>query len=453
MSNRKIVILNGAKNGDDHLSSPFSVLTDILNHNNDDVKCYHLKEIKLAHCIGCFGCWIKTPGVCVASDESWEIIQTILQSDMTIFFSPVTFGGYSSTLKIVLDRFLPLLLPFFGKYYGDIHHLPRYSSYPRLVGIGIMRQFIKAEAELFKALVGRNAINFHAPSFAADVFSSEEDNETLNKQLQNVISRSDLFPVEKNIAKFFPKADMTSFDNKQEGSQNALLIVGSPKIKHQSTSSILGQYLIEIMKSNSWKTEVLTLKGNLTREKGQVELCSAVDRSDLIILAFPLYIDSLPYLVTKAFETIARHKKTLQLKKPQHIFTLINNGFPEFRQNVLALAMCRCFADQCGISWAGALAFGAGEALGRGEDFTKPKRSGPPVKHIIKALDMAGADLAKGGAVSINAQSLISKTPIPLVPFGIWRWIYNKLGCKIWKQQALENGVREDKMYAKPYAD
>ena len=453
MSNKKIVILDGTGNGDDYLAYPFSVLTDILDYDNADVKCYHLKDIKLAHCTGCFGCWIKTPGICVASDEGREIIQTIIRSDMTILFTPVTFGGYSSVLKIIVDRFIPLVLPFFGKYYGDIHHTLRYSSYPRFVGIGIQRHFAKAEAELFKALVGRNANNFHAPSFAADVFGSEEDNETLKKRFKSIILRSDPFPVEDDIVAFFPKADMTSFDNTREGVRNALLIVGSPKIKHRSTSSILGEYLIEIMKSSGWKTEVLKLKGSLRREKGQVELCSAVDRSDLIILAFPLYIDALPYLVTKAFEVIARHKKTLQVKKPQSIFTIINNGFPEFHQNALALAICRFFADQCGISWAGALAMGAGEVIGGEQELTKTKRSGPPVKHVIEALDKAGADLAKGSAVSLNVQSLISKIPIPIVPFGIWRWMFTKLGRQRWKQQALENGVRKVKMYTKPYAD
>jgi len=453
MPNKKIVILDGTGNGDDYMARPFSVLTDILDSDNADVKCYQLKEIKLAHCTGCFGCWIKTPGICVKSDKQREIIHTIIRSDMTILFSPVTFGGYSSVLKIIVDRFIPLVSPFFGKYYGDIHHKPRYSRYPRFVGIGIMHHFIKAEAELFKALLGRNAINFHAPSFAADVFSGKEDSETLNKQLKSVISRSDPFPVEKDIVNFFPKVDMISFDNKQEGARNALLIVGSPKIEQRSTSSILGEYLIELMKSSGWKTEVLTLKGSLNREKGQIELCSAVDRSDLIILAFPLYIDALPYLVTKAFEVIARHKKTSLGKKPQNIFTIINNGFPEFHQNALALAICRFFSDQTGISWAGALALGTGKAIGGEQELTKTKRSGPPVKHVIEALDKAGADLAKGRAVSLNVQSLISKTPIPVVPFGIWRWMFTKLGGQGWKRQAFENGIRKEEMYEKPYAD
>ena len=95
----------------------------------------------------------------------------------------------------------------------------------------------------------------------------------------------------------------------------------------------------------------------------------------------------------------------------------------------------------------------AGEALGAEQDLTQVKRSGPPVKHVIQALDMAGADLAKGGIVPSDAQSLISKTPIPVMPFGTWRWMFTKIGGKWWIKQSAENGVRKEDMYATPYAD
>ena len=108
MSNKKIVILNGTGNGDDYAASPFSALTDLLDHENADVRCYHLKEISLAHCIGCFGCWIKTPGICVASDEGREIIQTIIRSDMTILFTPVT-GNVNRKLTTCDNRKLTTL--------------------------------------------------------------------------------------------------------------------------------------------------------------------------------------------------------------------------------------------------------------------------------------------------------------------------------------------------------
>jgi multimeric flavodoxin WrbA len=453
MSKKKIVVLNGAGNEDDYLANLFSLLKNILDHENDDVKYYHLKDIPLAHCDGCYGCWIETPGICVKTDEQSEIIQNIIRSDITILFTPVTFGGYSSTLKIIVDRFIPLVLPFFGKYYGDIHHTPRYSVYPRIVGIGVQSHFAKEEAEVFKALVGRNATNFHAPTFAADVFGCEEDKEVLNIRLRNVITRSDPFPLKEDVVNLTTKADIASFDNNQEGVQNALLIVGSPKIGKSSTSGVLGEYLIEILNSKGWKTEVLKLKGSLRKEKAQVELCSAVERSDLIILAFPLYIDALPFLVTKALEVIARHRKNLHVNKHQKIFTVINNGFPEFHQNALALAICRFFADQCGISWAGALALGAGQAIVDGQKLTSSERKGPPVKHIMESLEKAGADLAKGNIISPNIQSQISKNPIPVVPYWVWGWMFKKFGGQMWERRALQNKVEKEEMYAKPYTD
>lgn len=453
MSNKKIVILNGTRNGDDYLASPFSILTDLLGHDNAEVRCYHLKDMKLAHCSGCMDCWLKTPGICAAIDEGKEILQTIMQSDMLILFTPVTFGGYSSALKIIVDRFIPLVLPFLSKYHGETHHAARYSHYPRLVGIGIHRNPLKTEAELFKTLVGRTAIDFHAPSFAAEVFSSEVDNEMLKKGLQSTISRSDSLPV-KNIISYFPKADMKSFDNEQEDTRNALLIVGSPKTKQRPTSDICGEYLLNIMKSSGWKIDKLTLNRGLNREKKQEELCSAVDRSDLIILAFPLYVNTLPYLVTKALELIANHKTKIQIKRPQRIFTFINNGFPEFYQNALALAICRNFAELSGISWTGALAMGAGEAIGQGQELTQPKRSGPPVKHVIIALDKAGEALVKGIPIPSKIQKLISKPPIPLMTFGVWRWLFlNLFSSRSWEQKALENGVKKEELFAKPYAD
>ena len=454
MTNNKVVILNGVENRDNSLEAPLSELGRVLDEKNSDVKYYRLDEFNIAHCTGCFGCWIKTPGICKAADDGRDMIKSVIQSDMTILYSPVTFGGYSSTLKIIVDRFIPLILPFFGKIHGETHHLLRYSRYPRLVGIGVRNHDRKNEDQLFKALVGRNALNFHAPSHAAEIINCNDDKETIIESLKNAISRSDPLPSGNDILSFFPEvAGDTSFDAKQKIPGNALLIVGSPKIKHRSTSDVLGAYLLEKMKSAGWKTESLTLKRSLVREKGQIELCSAVDRADLIIFAFPLYIDSLPFLVTKALEVIANHKNKSQVKKPQRVFTIINNGFPEPHHNSLALAICRRFADRCGFNWAGALAMGAGEALCSGQELNDTKRTGPPVKHVSKALDIAGEQLSKGKAVGPSVQNLISESPIPMVPFGIWRWMFTNLGGRWWKQQALENNVLKEELYAKPYAD
>jgi multimeric flavodoxin WrbA len=117
MAGGKVIVLDGSRPGDEDLASLLAILIDELRHYGIEVQTYTLREVKLDHCIGCFGCWIETPGICVQADAGREIVQEIIRSEMTVLFTPVTFGGYSSELKKVVDRWIPLLLPDFGNYY------------------------------------------------------------------------------------------------------------------------------------------------------------------------------------------------------------------------------------------------------------------------------------------------------------------------------------------------
>ncbi len=166
MVNQKVVLLDGRGAGDDDLIPVLDTLMEELHSSGATVQTFPLRDIKMGSCISCFGCWLKAPGVCVEPDAGRDIAQAVVQSDVTILLTPVTFGGYSSEIKKSQDRWIPLILPDFGIYYGEVHHLRRYSHYPRLVGIGVQRQPNDAEANLFKVLVGRNALNFYAPTYA-----------------------------------------------------------------------------------------------------------------------------------------------------------------------------------------------------------------------------------------------------------------------------------------------
>jgi hypothetical protein len=231
-----------------------------------------------------------------------------------------------------------------------------------------------------------------------------------------------------------------------------LLIVGSPKTKSPSTSGVLGGYLLERLKANGWETESLTLRASLRLGPGHEELLSSTDRADLLLLAFPLYVDSLPFLVTKALEVIASHRQAVPNKRLQRLVAIVNNGFPEAAQNALALAICRRFAAQSGITWAGGLAMGAGEALSSGQSLTAPIRSGLPVGHVIDALDMAGAALAEGQPLPGEAARLIAKGPIPLLHSSVWRWLFVKMGNRYWRQRAAGFGVNKEDLLAQPFA-
>src|SRR5271157_1062832 len=139
MLRKNVVILDGTASGDTDFSPILSVLSHVLKADGAQVEPFPLREIRLAHCLGCFGCWIKTPGMCVEADAGRDIARAMVHSDVAVLFTPVTFGGYSPELKRMVDRFIQLALPFFQLERGEVHHPPRYAHPSRLLVVGVQR--------------------------------------------------------------------------------------------------------------------------------------------------------------------------------------------------------------------------------------------------------------------------------------------------------------------------
>ncbi len=293
MPEKKVVILDGAGSGDQDLSPILDVLSQVLQADGAQVETFPLREMKLAHCLGCFDCWIKTPGMCVEADAGREIAKAIIRSDVTVLFTPVTFGGYSPELKKMMDRFVQLVSPFFEMDHGEVHHPPRYAHRPRLMVVGVQRHPNPFEAHIFKTLAGRNAINLHPPSYAAEVVLATDDADALRGRFESLLTRSDALPFGDAAASLMPAPVMPGTAVEPAGARRALLIVGSPKTKEPSTSGVLGGYLLDRLKERGWETESLTLRASLNRPEGERELLSSVERAGLILLVFPLYVDSL----------------------------------------------------------------------------------------------------------------------------------------------------------------
>jgi multimeric flavodoxin WrbA len=211
--------------------------------------------------------------------------------------------------------------------------------------------------------------------------------------------------------------------------RNILLLIGSAK-KEPSNSESLGTYLLEKMQQKGFQTETLFVHRAVRDADKFIE---AVDRTDLIVLASPLYVDSLPYSVIKAMEQIAEHRKLSKSDKKQYFAAIINSGFPEAHQNNTAIAICRRFAKEAGFEWAGGLGLGGGEALG-GKPLVK---LGFMVRNVLKSLDMAAQDIADGKAISEKAVQLMAK---PLMP----AWMYRLIAEIMMRKHAKERGVHRN---------
>jgi multimeric flavodoxin WrbA len=140
-----------------------------------------LRDVTIAPCIGCFGCWIKTPGVCVIDDEGRDVAAQIVRSDLVVYVTPVQFGGYSYELKKAIDRSIPIISPYFRIVNGEVHHKTRYNAYPSVAAFAWSEASGDGEArETFEILVKRNAINMMAPRTSVG-FIDSDDLEAIDK--------------------------------------------------------------------------------------------------------------------------------------------------------------------------------------------------------------------------------------------------------------------------------
>lgn len=171
----KANILNGALPGDSFVDAAGAALQEALQAEGWSVTSWILRDEKIAYCLGCFECWTKTPGVCRIDDAGRDVAASLIAGDLTIYLTPVTFGGYSSALKQAVDRSICLISPFFTRIDGEVHHQVRYERYPALLGVGVLPAPHPAQEQIFHTLVGRNAINLHAPRHDSVVIYRSQD--------------------------------------------------------------------------------------------------------------------------------------------------------------------------------------------------------------------------------------------------------------------------------------
>ena len=183
----KILLLDGSCKDREYNDRLFQVVHHTLQASGHNLKTYDLSQLTIAPCLGCFGCWIQTPGECVIRDEGRLIAKELIQNDVVVFFTPVVFGGYSSELKKALDRFIPNILPFFRIHQNEIHHVPRYSRYPDLIFLGTLPEKDQSLEHTFYQLTQRNVLNMYPTCFSSTVIYEHQTGDEIKKQLEKVL--------------------------------------------------------------------------------------------------------------------------------------------------------------------------------------------------------------------------------------------------------------------------
>lgn len=184
------LVLDGGHEGDSLTSVAVQGMTSALAGRGIRVELVKPRELAIAPCEGCFGCWNRTPGECVIKDDARGVVGSYVGSDLVAYVTPVTFGGYSSQLKKLLDRILLSVLdPRFTVVGGEVHHLLRYRRLPKTVGFGTLPSPDPEAERLFARLVDRNGINLqrHAD---VEILAGVTDPDTARRAAERLLDRA-----------------------------------------------------------------------------------------------------------------------------------------------------------------------------------------------------------------------------------------------------------------------
>ena len=91
------------------------------------IESLNVSNLDIKPCLGCFSCWSKTPGACCIHDDMQSVIEKILWADIIIWSFPLYYFGLPGPLKNLIDRQLPMSLPFMSTGTESGGHPSRYD--------------------------------------------------------------------------------------------------------------------------------------------------------------------------------------------------------------------------------------------------------------------------------------------------------------------------------------
>jgi multimeric flavodoxin WrbA len=160
-------------------------MNNLIQHLEDDkqVDWFLLNKMDIKYCVGCWDCWLKTPGLCRFKDNHREVLRSFVNADQVVFICELSVGFINSLLKKTMDRLIPIVLPYIREFHNESHHYPRYDLNPKIKIIVIDNETTEAEISLVKDYFLRVALNFDSEVKSFSLYNKLGD---INDELFNI---------------------------------------------------------------------------------------------------------------------------------------------------------------------------------------------------------------------------------------------------------------------------
>ena len=300
-----------------------------------EVEIIDTSDMKIAHCMGCNQCWLKTPGICAIKDDYEVILKKLVEADNLWIVSDTQFGFLDYKGKRLMDRIMPMLNMTVGFRDGWMRHELRYHP----LNIGLLYKGT-ADQTLMEDWCKRTAANIGGQSLGAIALTETPDQ-----------VGSD-WPV-------MPGPDRAS---------HLVIINGSPRVaKFSNTDKIIHSFVKGLEGTGiTWELH------NLSNRKEWDAAREAFLTHERILIAFPLYVECIPGLMLEFLGTLSSERK-----QAAQLSFLLHGGMDEGNEFRFCERILQGLPEQLGCSYGGTLIKGGSFGIRTREDAVKAKIVAP----------------------------------------------------------------------------
>ena len=323
----KTLVLNTL--GNDHTEQIKALIKD------KGVEIVDTSDMKIAHCMGCNQCWLKTPGICAIKDDYEVILQKLVEADNLWIASDMQFGFLDYKGKRLMDRIMPMLNMTVEFRDGWMRHELRYHP----LNIGLLYKGT-ADQTLMEDWCMRTAANIGGHSLGAIALTETPDQ-----------VGSD-WPV-------MPGPDRAS---------HLVIINGSPRVaKFSNTDKIIHSF-VKGLEGTGITWELHNLSNRMEWDAAR----EAFLTHERILIAFPLYVECIPGLMLEFLGTLPSERK-----QPAQLSFLLHGGMDEGNEFRFCERILQGLPAQFGCIYGGTLIKGGSFSIRTREDAVKAKIVAP----------------------------------------------------------------------------
>ena len=392
-------------------------IKELLAEKDSEVEIVNTAEMKIAHCMGCNMCWLKTPGVCAIKDDYEIILKKLVATDNLWVVADTKFGFVDYRGKQVLDRIVPMLNMYIEIRDGWERHQLRY--HPLNFGVIYKGNGNKELLEEWSMRVARNMAGKSLGVIALEALQTNANG---------------------NVAETAAGTAQDAAGTAAPLPEHIVILNGSPRVKKNSNTNKIVQAFGEGLQQTGVSYDLYSLS-NRSEWDGARE---AFMTNDNIIIALPLFVECLPSLLLEFLSTLPTERK-----QPAKLSFILHGGFDEGHQLRLCEKILQTLPAQLGCSFGGCLVRGGSFLLRNRENSYIKKMTD---KMLAAYTTMGRSFASNGNFFTPEAKKFTGYEKNPKIGVLLFNLIFKRIVKKNFVRIAQEWGCTEP-LDSKPYQD